>query len=446
MPHDAGDVVSGKVLVNAAYQHTLFRLLEGVSALTGEPRYRAAAERSLRFLLQRAVDPSGLLLWGGHVALEASSLRPVVNAKTGWAHELKHHYPAYELMWAADRDATTRYIEALWNAHVLDWSTLDFNRHGRYQKARGRIWESEYRGGPVGFWGQGLTFVNTGSDLYYAAGVLGALDAQTPALDWAKRLARRYVETRKPGVGLSAYQFSQSARAHCDGPGITGDRAAYQLAELVGPGHIVLESTLFRPRPIVQRVQLRLAELLGASGKEFLDWAIEELAAWLDVAYRASDNGILPMLTDGLSLEGLTLTKNGYFGPAGRRLSARAADADFCWTFAHAFRVSGESRFAEVALRIAHHLGNAECRDERALCGVLELQRASQLPELVDLACAIGENLLSDWERELGSADARVELADQRPLALLWLWALLEGRPEAAPAFIGQLGRGADGW
>ncbi|HSO34516.1 MAG TPA: hypothetical protein VLT33_18405 [Labilithrix sp.] len=446
-PYDAGDVARGLVLANPAYQQTLLRVLSGLSALTGDLRYRAAAERATRFLFSRAVDPNGLLLWGGHVAFDVQAGRPVAASAAGWAHELKHHYPFFELMWAADPKATTRYVEAAWNAHVIDWSNLDFNRHGRYAIERGPLWDQPYGGGPVGFWGHGLTFVNAGSDLYYSAGMLASFTGEPRILSWSKRLARRYVETRAPRVGVSAYQFSQSANAHCNGPSVRGDRAQYQLAELVGADHVVLESTLFRPRPIVQRAQLQLSEALGAAGREFQTWAVEELHAWTDVAYRAEDNAFLPLLTDGFPLEGLTLEKDGYFGPAGHRLAAIPAGPDFFWTYAHAFRVSGDSRLAEMAERIAHRNGLRASRDHRDIFGLLELHAATGRAALLDDAVRIAGNILDhDFLDGLFVSGDAALVSDPRSMALLRLLAVLEGRPDAVPPYVGEIGRGNTGW
>jgi pectate lyase len=447
LPYDAGDVARGLVLANPAYQQTLLRFLCGLSALTGDPRYRAAAERTTRFLLRRAADPNGLLLWGGHVAFDVGAGRPVAPSAAGWAHELKHHYPFFELMWAVDPEATRRYVEAAWNAHVIDWASLDFNRHGRYGIERRPTWDQEYRGGPVRFWGKGLTFVNAGSDLYYAAAMLASFTDEARILPWAKRLARRYVETREPGVGVSAYQFSQSASAHCDGPSVRGDRARYQLAELVGPDHLVLESTLFRPRPIVQRAQLHLSEVLGDRGREFETWAVDELLAWTDVAYREGDNAFLPMLTDGLHLDRLTLHKDGYFGPAGRRLAVIPAGPDFFWTYAYAFRVSGDSRFAETAERIAHRNGLEASRDYRDVLGLLDLHAATGRGALVEDATRIARNILDHdvLDGLFVTGDAAL-VSDPRSIALLRLLAVLEDRLDAIVPYVGEIGRGNAGW
>ena len=42
-------------------------------------------------------------------------------------------------------------IEAFWNAHIYDWSVLDFSRHGKYDRPMGALWDHAYQGGPIFF-------------------------------------------------------------------------------------------------------------------------------------------------------------------------------------------------------------------------------------------------------------------------------------------------------
>lgn len=56
------------VLSNFASQQPLFRLLDGLTGLTGETRYRHAAEEAARYALKHLQTPNGLLYWGGHLA------------------------------------------------------------------------------------------------------------------------------------------------------------------------------------------------------------------------------------------------------------------------------------------------------------------------------------------------------------------------------------------
>jgi len=435
---DTDHVRKGAVLSNTASQHHWLRLLAGLTRLTENPAYAEAVQSAMRYLFRHHADGSGLIHWGGHTAFDLEHQRIEFAADKQKVHELKFHYPDYELMWAADPASTRAYIEAFWNAHVIDWSILDFNRHGPYHKPLGKLWRSEYAGGDAFFWGEGLTFVNTGSDLYYSAAMLSRLSGDPLPLIWAKRLAERYVETRQDGVGISGYQFSQSANSWCDGPSVRGDRAQYQLAPLIPQGHLVYEGTLFKPRPIVQRCQLAIADMLGADGEEFLRWSCEEMAAWGEKSYRREDNSFVPMLTDGWSIEGLTLDRNGYFGPKGRSFGPMAASFDFFWMYAAGYRASGDPFLWRMARDIAAGLGIGDIgdaagadgtirlpdpkeSDHRLVYGMLELHRATGRPEYLEYAIRAGESLVRSRYRDgwFTTVEGVAHTNDPAPLALI---------------------------
>jgi pectate lyase len=432
------------VISNLGNQQILLRILDGVSALTGDARYRDAAAGAVRYALGN-LRRGGLLAWGGHMTYDATHATIVWAADKGSVHELKEHYPYYELFWQVDRAATKDLIETIWNSHVLDWSVLDFNRHGS-PRARGALWASEYKGGPVFFWGKGLTFVNAGSDLYLAAAMLGKFTGETAPLEWAKRLARRYVETRNPKTGIGGYQFSQT-RAWCDDKGtILGDRAQYQYGDYF-PGHLVVEGTLFptyggTPGVLPQLCQLHLADVLGKDGAEFGKWAVEELAAWAKSAYRVEDNTFIPMLTDGTSMEGFVIKKDGYFGPKGRVLRAGRAGASHFWAYAMAWRQSGDARMKQMAEGIAKASRLDSAGEAAALFGWLEMYRKSGGAADLETARRVGDNILAAHFQKgffvRGPQYVMARFDSLEAFALLHLSAEMQGKSAAVPACFGS--------
>lgn len=454
------------VLCNLASQQGLFRTLDGLSRLTGEPRYKGAAIEALRYAFDHLrygmENNGGLLAWGGHLAYNATD--DVITGNPdgrGRIHELKCFFPHYELMWEADPQATRQLIENMWNGHVLDWARLDFNRHGSPKKL-GSLWRNEYRGGEVFFDGQGLTFHNAGSDFYYAAGMLSKLHGASEPLVWAKRLAHRYVETRDPKTGLGGFQFSQCQTAWCDDVGkIRGDRALYQYGDDF-KGHRVVEGTLFpcygdTPEVEPQVSRLLLGEQVGDAGRDFTQWAVEEMTAWGKSAYRKEDNAFIPMLTDGTSMEGYVCKKDGYFGPKGRVLRAGHPGPAHLWVYALAFRLSRDEFLWEMARNIARGNGwgdiGGTSRAEPSLrfpgnsadpflvFALLELHRASGNAAFLNQAQAIGQNILKQRLQEGWFVSSRrhlfCRLSNNEVQALLHLAAALLGKPESVPAFTG---------
>jgi pectate lyase len=437
-------------LSNLAVQQHLIRMLVGLTQLTGDEKYQMAARDAIAFAFQNFSDSAGLLLWGGHGAIALPIHEVAFESAKGLRHELKCVYPYYEFMWQVNAQATQRFIEAFWNAHLIDWGRLDFSRHGYYQTPVGQVWDSDYSPGPVFFWGRGLTFVNTGSDLYYSAAELTRLSGLPRPLIWAKRLAGRYIETRQHPVGISGYQFSQCEKSQCDGPEICGDRAQYQYAPYIPEGHLVYESTLFKPRPVVQRCQLHIAETLNGQSGEFLQWASEELTAWARIAYRRRDNSFLPMLTDGYSLEGFVIQRDGYFGPRGRIEKAIFADADFLWAYTHAYRLVKNELFWSMirCMAAANGLGDVgklpglrvalerkyPIADYRFIYCMLNIHRATGNPVYLQAAADVAETIIHNCFREgwFISSEGR---SVNRPetLAILQLGAALLGKEAAVP-------------
>jgi len=302
----------------------------------------------------------------------------------------------------------------------------------------------------------------------FAAAHLAACTREELPLVWAERLLHRYAETRHPDTGLGGYQFSQMAGAWCtwndDGPILTGDRAQYQYGEDF-PGHLVLEGTLFpcygsAPAAAPLLAAMASGDLLGAAGQTFSHWATQELAAWGRVAYRPSDHSFVPMLTDGTSMEGYVCRKDGYFGPAGRVLTAGRARAEHFWAYAVAYRQTGDPFLWKMARSTAIGSGSGDIGEAegaaggssfdtdvsapQALLGFLELYRRTGHLQLLLAAQRIGDNLLRR-SFHLGlflasEAQLYARFDAIEPLALLHLAAALEGKPDVVPAYPG--GRG----
>ncbi len=454
------------VLCNLANQQGLFRTLDGLTRLTGNARYKSAALEATHYAFDHlrygTQNHGGLLAWGGHLAYNATDDVPAGNpGGTGRIHELKCFFPHYDLMWEANPRATREMIENMWNGHILNWATLDFNRHGSPGK-RGRLWANTYSNSPVFFWGKGLTFHNAGSDFYFAAGMLAKYTGEPEPLVWARRLSQRYADTRDAKTGLEGFQFSQCASAWCDDVGkLLGDRAVYQYGEDF-KGHHVVEGTLFPcyddTPPIEPQVgRLLLGEALGEQGREFVRQAVEVMTAWGKAAYRARDNAFIPMLTDGTSMEGYVCKKDGYFGPKGRVLKAGRPGAAHFWAYALAHRISGDPYLWEMARNISAGNGWGDIgasprfvpqlrleesnSEPRLLFAWLELYRATGRKQFLQHAQSVGTNIIRHRLRDgwfvPSARHVYCRVANDESQALLHLAAAIGGQLGKLPAFTG---------
>ncbi len=436
------------LVANLASQNSLMRTLVGLSELTGEASYRETAEAAVRFTFDRLSDQRGLLFWGHHVAYDPASDRVFGHKPESLNHELKANYPFYELMWQVDPQATRNYIEAYWDAHIRDWSTLDFSRHGKYGKGKPpkSVWSRTYIGGETFFLGTGLGFLNAGSDLYFAAGMLGALADDPAPRAWALRMAGRYAQTRHPVTGLTGYQFSRIAE----------DRARVQLGPELGP--YALEGTVLSRRHYhivygqTAICQLMLAERLGEAGQPMRDWVHRNLLAFADQAYDPEHNLALAMLTDGRRLTPEDVMKRpGYYKPA--EFAPAPVGALILRAAATAYRIIGDDRLWQLARDIAHGLGlgewtkpdeppqpsdlQAECSDPDALFAVLEMYRATEHGGWLDFGRALADQMVKLRHHRGLFIDSPNHLYAKfdrhEPVALLHLAAAERGEPDAVP-------------
>jgi pectate lyase len=441
------------ILSNLASQQSLFRTLNGLTTITSNPKYKQAAMDAIKYANENLRSPNGLLYWGMTYAYDADTDRVCSDVRH---HSLRYHYPYYELMWEVTPNGTRDYVESFWASHVLDWSNLDMNRYSSmdsYQVAKS--WSNKYRGGPVFFIGDGIPFFATGSDLFYAAALLSHFSDEKEPLVWAKRLAHRYVETRNPKIGISGTLYTISK----------GGAAKYQLGDDL-KGHIVHRGRLFpgypkffaEPRALAFPIRgwicmLQLGDALGTNGEEFRRWALEELTAWGKHAYREEDNSLIPMLIDGISLEGYVLKKDGYYGAKGTVFKARHPQGLEFWAYAMAYRITGNQFMWQIARSIAKGNnfgdigitmngetalnGNTECCDPYALLGFLELHLKTDRMIFLDMASRIGDNILKQRFHKgffvPNEKHIYTRFDSLEHLALLHLFVATESKPRSVP-------------
>ncbi len=429
------------ILSNMASQQNLFRTLVGLSDATGDPKYRQAAVDAITYEFENLQDVGGLLRWGGHTCYDALGDRVVSEAKQ---HELKHHYPYYELMWEIDPTATRRYIEGVWAAQVGQWDILDFNRHGKYGRTDlGQLWDHEYKGGPVPFEGQGLTFMMSGTDLAYAAAMLSHFTGDEKPMIWAKRLAKRYVEARHPETGLGASNFSvrPDHRMENQFPQFEGRFTEAKVTDIYGCRYSYCAIC-----------QLRLGETLGDKGREFLQWGFEDLTARAKHGYDEETNSFAAMLIDGTVLSPADRKKDGYVKVTW--LQPRRATSRHFLAYALAYKLTKDDLMRQMTSSIGEGLGlgtlvpksgSVKIRKDTPsnsalnIFGLLELHEATGNRAYLDLAKRVAENAVATRITNGFFVESRNHLIarfdDATPLALLHLRAALLDSPQKPPTY-----------
>ncbi|MFQ6042008.1 MAG: hypothetical protein ACE5PV_14210 [Candidatus Poribacteria bacterium] len=427
------------ILSNLACQQNYLRTLDGLTAITGEMKYRKRADEWIEYALSELQDAvSGMLYWGGHTSYDILEDRPLIGN-----HELKCVYPYYPYLYKVDSDATQFAIEGFWHKHIKDWSNLLFNRHGEYRDwDRTTVWEHEYKGSPLPIIDNSmLSFINTGSDLIYAGATLFKLSGDEKPLLWAKRLLKRYDEIRNETTGLGGYQFNH--REPC--------RVRISFKKPLSERGDVNETTVITNGVIQSRygraalTWMNLFEELGVSdGQDFLDMVVKDLTALGKHSYDEENHSFIPLLVDGMKLSPEDCMEGvGYCSP--QKLKKVPANGLMLFAYAKAYRLTKNAFFWQMVRSLAIGMGLGEIGDEPdstisqtssppndtfALCGLLELYKATDQRDYLALAANLGKGLAQasfvDGFFTMSGGNGWTKIDSSLPVALLHLAATIE--------------------
>ncbi|MCK4829749.1 hypothetical protein KA005_79225, partial [bacterium] len=409
-----GDVFSATeteewILSNFASQQTLLRTLDGLSKVTGDHKYRDAAIQAIKYAFENLRSPNGLLYWGQCAAYDAQDDKTY----TSHSHSFKINYPYYELLWQVDSEATERFIEAFWSA-LIDWSNLDFCRNSvPFRRDFLELsWDHEYKGDPTFFTSKrssGAGFLSTATSLIHAGTTLYRCSDQALPFVWSKRLMQRFINTRNPKTGITANLYNRPRRMFPN-KGMEGhfaDAFPHQPFQ----EKIIIMNFGENWQPLAWVSLLLVGDSLDEQGREFTQWALEELTAWANASYRERDNSFVPILTDGTNIEGVILEESCGLGIKGDSAVPRLADPKFFWLYATAYQVTGDEFMWQMTrnIGIGNDFGNigddvsetpelntnTTCSDVYGLLGFLELYSRTSRTEFLSIARKIADNILA---------------------------------------------------
>ncbi|UCD28772.1 MAG: hypothetical protein JSV03_17125 [Planctomycetota bacterium] len=150
-----------------------------LSQLTGRDAYKQFADRYLRYAMN-LTDEKGFFWWGWHRFYDVFD--DVKCFSHGKNHEIHINRPRWEEMWKIDELAVKKEIELIWQWHVIDKKTGEFNRHGNGQ--------------------QGCDFAMSGGEFVYAFSFLYGKTRDETYLKAAKLVADYHWRNRNPRTSL----------------------------------------------------------------------------------------------------------------------------------------------------------------------------------------------------------------------------------------------------
>ena len=444
---------SGQTTTNLACQQNFLRTLDALSEVTGDGSHRSRADAWIGEAIPKIQDPvSGLFYWGGHTSYDLIADEPILGN-----HEMKCVFPHYASLYRVGPDAVSRFIEADWHAHIWDWQTLLFNRHGEYQEWE-RKWDTAFEGGSVPIVeNTALSFVNTGSDLILAGAMLHKLSGNETSLRWAYHLLSRYEDIRHPETGLAGYQFNHRDPCRVHASFKPPFDARTDINEVTVVTNNVIKVRYARAALTLMNAYEELGE---DAGKPLIDLVSRDLTALAEHCYNADDHCFYPAINDGTRLFPENANDVGYCPPS--KLTKVPADGLLFLSYARAYHLTHNERFREVAESLAAGMGwdnlvvpetydgkvnppdphgwvNLGQNDVCALFGLLELHSASGESRILQSAQSLGRQFLDrysvdGWIVSHGkTGETNIDTA--LPLALLHLAAAGDGSRSNLPMF-----------
>jgi pectate lyase len=400
------------ILCNFASQQTLLRTLDGLTTLTGDPKYREAAEQAIKYAFENLCAPNGLFYWGFQAAYDIGADK----IKNFGSHSLKQHHPYYALMWEVDPQETQKLIEAFWSAHVLDWSNLDFDRIALFSEDLEEPWNYEYEKVPILFnskrsWAYGVFF--TGTSIAYSGVTLYQLSGQQQPFLWSKRIIERFADARNPKTGISPYFYNNKFDDNLQQTtyAING---MFVFPFIATDGYKKIEPMLYGEdwTPLPWLSVLLMGDMLNEQGEDFIRWSLKELTAWGKASYRQKDNSFVPILADGKNIEGLIFKEASDLGVKGDKVTSVFAGSAYFWSYAAAYRLTEDEFIWQMTRDIAlgNNLGNIDeiskqelpvsveiqCSDPYSLLGFLELYNKTRKNNFLIMAQRIADNIVED--------------------------------------------------
>jgi len=157
------------------------KAMYALSEVTGNGDYTAFADRYAGYVMANMVDKHGFFWWGWHRHYDVFKDRR--DGHNGNLHEIHAiNSIAWDRLWAVDKGAVTKEIEAIWSWHVVNKKSGEINRHGDGHK--------------------GCDFTMSGGAFIEAFAFMYSQTKDPQWLDRAKRIADYYWARRNPTTNL----------------------------------------------------------------------------------------------------------------------------------------------------------------------------------------------------------------------------------------------------
>ncbi len=357
------------VLSDLASQGNLMRIMDGIGDWIYDDKYTKRVDAIHQYYVDHYLSPANSLpYWGGHAAVDLRTGTPNEAEPDTNTHELKDNFVYLDAFGRVDSSLPLTIAQSVWDIHITDFSTFDFNRHGSFTtKPELSWWNSEfddeaYR--PEFVPTQNCGFRLAANDFLYVMAQAYRTSGDITALKWARRLWKKFADVCDAETGLGGYMFTTAHGASgvkefpdpIDSPEWIekileynstytwtqyGDRAYVQFKDEVVRKGLMTEAeaeqqcreanALFSPGYMefsAQPVEFILVdELKNAAAKvsgeekallekwvvEIEDYNLKRLSNYATIAYNPDTNKVKPVWANGVDMTGFIVERPGYY-------------------------------------------------------------------------------------------------------------------------------------
>ena len=122
---------------NPLFDTDFYQLLDALTQITGDRKYRGAADDALRFFFEHCQSPTtGLMAWGEHLGwdLVDDKITILSGGKVSDTHEFFGPWIHWKQSLRVAPEACHRFALGLWRHQIYDPKTCEFSRHAHFSK------------------------------------------------------------------------------------------------------------------------------------------------------------------------------------------------------------------------------------------------------------------------------------------------------------------------
>lgn len=119
---------------NPMHDENLYQVLYALTDITGNQRYAAEADNTLRWFFEHCQSPvTGLMAWGEHIGWDFYT-ETIIDSRMGTTHEFYRPWVLWDRSYAVAPEACTRFAKGVWEHQIGDPSSGNFSRHAKWDR------------------------------------------------------------------------------------------------------------------------------------------------------------------------------------------------------------------------------------------------------------------------------------------------------------------------